>query len=272
MTTVFDAVQTKVTSLPDAAFAEALAAYRKRWPQDGYFNYQARFVETYQLLRTHFTGGKIVDVGGWPGDFSCALASMDLEVLLLDKHVSRPIAKRQDPTTGEWHLAGGTTLQDRCREYGVQSLECDIERQSIPLDDHSVDIIVFTEVIEHLRVGLLPALRELHRILRPGGKLILSTPNLLSLQNRLCFLLGRTDYDTLEMPFASLAAEERIGHSGHFRVFSMPELTDLLSHTGFQIVSRCYRQLGPSAEQKGAGLCTVVAWGLRTGSRGPSSH
>jgi SAM-dependent methyltransferase len=218
-------------------FVSALREYRQRWPRDGYFSYQARFVETFKVLGSHFKGGRIVDVGGWPGDFSCTLASLNMDVTLLDKDLSRAISKRQDASTGEWVLDGATTLQDRCREYGVETVQCDIERDSIPLEDSSVEFIVFTEVIEHLRIGLLNALRELHRILKPGGRLLVSTPNLLSLQNRVSFLFGRAAYDTLEMPFDALAAEERIGHGGHFRVFSLPELKHLFEKTGFRIIA-----------------------------------
>src|SRR5262249_42153839 len=136
-----------------------------------------------------------------------------------------------------------TTLADKLGMYGAGTIQCDVEREAIPLGDGSIDFIVFTEVIEHLRVGLLHTLRELHRVLKPSGRLLLTTPNLLSLRNRISFLLGQAQYDTLQMPYEALAAEERIGHGGHFRVFSMPELTDLLERSGFQILYRGYRQL-----------------------------
>jgi SAM-dependent methyltransferase len=45
----------------------------------------------------------------------------------------------------------------------------------IPLDSASFDTVVCTEVLEHVPDPSL-ALREMHRVLRPGGHLILSTP------------------------------------------------------------------------------------------------
>jgi SAM-dependent methyltransferase len=255
--------------LSEGDFVSALADYRGRWPLDGYHTYRSRFVETFRLLRKVYSNGPVLDVGGWPGDMSCILSSMGMKVTLLDKVVSRPIRKAHDSASGRWVLDGSTTLEHRCAEYGVSTLECDIEREPIPLPEQAVDCIIFTEVIEHLRVGLLHALRELRRVLKPGGKLILSTPNLLSLQNRISFLLGRMDYDTLEKPFDALAAEERIGHGGHFRVFSLPELMHLLNETGFEVTERQYHNLHPcETNQLGFGLygCRVRVkdWLART--------
>jgi SAM-dependent methyltransferase len=225
------------------AFREALQEYRKKWSKDdGYYNVQQRFVQTYALLRSFYTGGQVLDVGGWPGDFACTLAMLRFDVLLLDKDPTRPTAKRLQET-GEYALGGGTTLVDKCKFHGVKALTCDIERERLPLPDAAAPYIVFTEVIEHLYVGLLHTLRELHRVLQPGGRLLLSTPNLLSLRNRLSFLAGTACYDTLAMPYDALAAAERIGHSGHFRVFSMPELVDLLHKTGFQVLYQTYQQI-----------------------------
>lgn len=46
---------------------------------------------------------------------------------------------------------------------------------SIPVDDESFDVIVCTEVLEHVSEPIL-ALKEFGRILKPGGKLLLTAP------------------------------------------------------------------------------------------------
>ena len=233
-----------------AQFIDALKAYRKMYPNDGYFNAHQRFVEAYDLLRAFYRGGKIVDVGGWPGDFSCALAELKFEVLLIDKDLTRPTAKVYDETTEKWVMSGSMALTEKCSRHGIETVQCDIENESIPLEDSSVDFIVFTEVLEHIRVAPLKVLRELRRILKPGGRLLITTPNLLSLRNRISFLTGQAKYDTLEMPFEALAAEERIGHAGHFRIFSMPEVLDLLKNCGFSVIHTSYKQISPADTEK----------------------
>ena len=61
---------------------------------------------------------------------------------------------------------------------------------SLPFDKASFDRALCLDVLEHLPLGdQLPALRELHRVLVPGGELLLSVPNLAHLQSRLHFLL-----------------------------------------------------------------------------------
>jgi 2-polyprenyl-3-methyl-5-hydroxy-6-metoxy-1,4-benzoquinol methylase len=50
--------------------------------------------------------------------------------------------------------------------------------QEIPASDASFDTVISCETIEHV-VEPLKALREIHRVLRPGGRLLLTTPNYL---------------------------------------------------------------------------------------------
>jgi SAM-dependent methyltransferase len=238
-------------------FRLALQAFRERWPHDGYFDQNERFIVTYSLFRAYYSQGIIVDVGGWPGDFSCTLGSLGFPIRLLDKELTRPTSKTFDHVTGRWILSPSGTLEEKCKQYNVETIECDIERQVIPIDDGSVDCIIFTEVIEHLRVNILSILCEFRRVLRRGGKVVITTPNLLTLQNRVSFLIGCARYDTLEMPYDALEAEQRIGHTGHFRVFSMPELIDLLQRSSFRICYRGYRQILVAGENESPSLYAV---------------
>ncbi|MEE2057663.1 class I SAM-dependent methyltransferase [Rhodococcus artemisiae] len=82
----------------------------------------------------------------------------------------------------------------------------------LPLDDASVDAVVNFQVIEHLW-DQAQFLRECHRVLTPGGELLISTPN------RITFSPGR---DTPLNPF-------------HTRELDAAELTELLEDAGFRV-------------------------------------
>lgn len=64
----------------------------------------------------------------------------------------------------------------------------------LPYADGTFDYVIFMEVIEHL-YNPLYVVSEIKRILRPGGKLILSTPNILNISSRFRFLIeGSFDF------------------------------------------------------------------------------
>ncbi|HXW07244.1 MAG TPA: class I SAM-dependent methyltransferase [Vicinamibacterales bacterium] len=61
---------------------------------------------------------------------------------------------------------------------------------ALPYADGAFDRALCLDVLEHLSYDQQPlAFRELHRVLRPGGELLVSVPNLAHLQSRLHFLL-----------------------------------------------------------------------------------
>lgn len=95
----------------------------------------------------------------------------------------------------------------------------------LPLDDSSVEIVVNYQVIEHLW-DQAQFLRECLRVLRPGGRLLLSTPN------RITFSPGR---DTPLNPF-------------HTRELHAGELTELLVEAGFTVESVTGVHHGPTLE------------------------
>lgn len=83
---------------------------------------------------------------------------------------------------------------------------------ALPLADGSADVVVNLQVIEHLW-DQTAFLDEVFRVLRPGGRLLISTPN------RITFSPGR---DTPLNPF-------------HTRELNAAELTELLGASGFTV-------------------------------------
>jgi SAM-dependent methyltransferase len=64
----------------------------------------------------------------------------------------------------------------------------DLSTENLPFPDASFDLVTCTEVIEHLE-HYRRTLRDMHRVLKPGGTLVLTTPNILNLKSRIRFLI-----------------------------------------------------------------------------------
>lgn len=91
--------------------------------------------------------------------------------------------------------------------------------QNLPFADASFDLVYMGEVIEHVWEPL-PALMEAARVLRPSGRLVLDTPNALS--------LGRiADW--------WIRHKESIGDPDHKLLFTPVVLAHLLTKAGFNI-------------------------------------
>jgi ubiquinone/menaquinone biosynthesis C-methylase UbiE len=62
----------------------------------------------------------------------------------------------------------------------------DLNRQTLPYDSNRFDLVTCSETLEHLE-SYWPVLREIFRILKPGGLVIFTTPNILNLRSRFRF-------------------------------------------------------------------------------------
>jgi ubiquinone/menaquinone biosynthesis C-methylase UbiE len=73
------------------------------------------------------------------------------------------------------HDFGGLSKDQRAGEKGYGQIDYKSDILSIPVPDRSFDIILCTEVLEHVPEPI-NALFEFSRILKPGGRLILTAP------------------------------------------------------------------------------------------------
>ena len=107
----------------------------------------------------------------------------------------------------------------------------DITNSKLP--PHSFDLILCTEVIEHIPDSAR-ALSEMHKRLKPGGVLILSTPQKyspLELTAKVAFLPG-------VIQLVRLIYGEAILDSGHINLMTEAEVTKQLHQAGFSIEER----------------------------------
>lgn len=111
---------------------------------------------------------------------------------------------------------------------------CNIESQKLPFTSNSFDYVIMSEVIEHIVKDIHLPLSEALRILKPSGKLVLTTPNVCELGKRLLFLSGKNIYWDINTFY------ERNPYDRHNREFTMDELTRILRNHGFKIVKKKY--------------------------------
>lgn len=124
-----------------------------------------------------------------------------------------------------------------------------------PYADNTFDATHCTQVIEHIHNTRL-FLKEMHRVTRPGGQIVITSENLCSLLNLGAIILGYTpfslmktcgwyvgnplglhyqesfeDHDAISLP--PLHDPAFSGITGHIRVLSVLQAQELLINTGF---------------------------------------
>ena len=90
---------------------------------------------------------------------------------------------------------------------------------SLPFLDNSLDLIVCSEVLEHLH-QYNDAVKEIHRVLKPGGKFYASVPA--SWPEKICWVLSK-DYQNQP--------------GGHLRIFNQSGLVSEIEESGFKFLS-----------------------------------
>ncbi len=104
-----------------------------------------------------------------------------------------------------------------CRERGLENVKLGAAEE-LPYEDGTFDLVTALDVVEHLDDDLA-GLREMRRVLRPGGRVLLFVPTFM-------FLWGLQD-----------------DVSNHRRRYRMPELRRVLEQAGFEIERTTYANI-----------------------------
>src|ERR1700687_3629259 len=121
----------------------------------------------------------------------------------------------------------------------------------LPYADASIDIACTLEVVEHVEDQFAFA-RELHRVLKPGGMAIISTPNVLNLNSRWRYM--HSGFAVLFDPLL-LSSADPVHTSGHIDPVSYYYLAYQLRRAGFVSISVEYDRFKRSAR------FLLVFWG-----------
>jgi 2-polyprenyl-3-methyl-5-hydroxy-6-metoxy-1,4-benzoquinol methylase len=149
-------------------------------------------------------GKRVLDVGCWTGDLGRVLTARGCEV-------------------------SGLEIDEEAAEKARADLErvvvadLDLEPVSRHFPAGSFDAVVFADVLEHLRdpVGVL---RDTAPLLSPGGKIVISVPNVTHGSVRLALLQGRWKY-----------TDTGLLDSTHIRFFNRVGVLELLASAGLSV-------------------------------------
>jgi SAM-dependent methyltransferase len=139
------------------------------------------------------------------------------------------LVPRQDHTVVgvDWSMMALRHAQS----LGLSLIRGGIDPPGLPLATGGADIVILSEVVEHL-VDTDSAIEEIHRVLRPGGTLLLSTPNLAAWYNRGLLALG------VQPIFSEVSLRGIYGRPGsqvvgHLHMFTLRALREFLTARGF---------------------------------------
>jgi O-antigen biosynthesis protein len=138
-------------------------------------------------------------------------------------HVTRALKERGCQVTG---LEGDPVAAERAAEHAEQVLvmDFDVEDYAAKLVGEQYDVALFGDVLEHVREPL-DLLRSVRPLLRRGGYVVISLPNVAHIDVRLALLRGNFKYK----PWGLL-------DETHLRFFTRDSVEQLVREAGFRMV------------------------------------
>lgn len=205
--------------------ADALGQARPDWFDYYVRNHSSRIAFDLGLVRAWFPQGSVIaEFGSSPLLLTSALAALDFQLVGIDLEPSR--------------------FDRASRALKLNIVKCDIERERLPFEDDSFDGVIFNEIFEHLRIDPISTFAEIRRVLRAGGRLLLSTPNGASFSNLRNLLIFDRGLDN--GVYESFDALRTVGHMGHVREYTLSDVVEFLTSAGFECLHATFRGRYPT--------------------------
>lgn len=118
------------------------------------------------------TPARLLDLGCGQGD----------DLALLAASVDRPCEL--------YGLEGYAPYREICAAKGIETYPLNVERDRLPFEDGSIDVVSMNQVLEHTK-DIFFVFSEVSRVLKPGGLFLVGVPNLAAWHDRLLLLIGR---------------------------------------------------------------------------------
>ena len=184
---------------------------------------------------------RVMEIGAFFGTVCIALASLGYEVTAADipEYIEMP------------------EQVSRYARHQVKTKGVRLQDFRMPFEDESFDVVIMCEVLEHLNFNPLPLLKEINRILVPGGIFYLSLPNYANIRNRLKVLRGGAPGIDVDFFYEQLRPGGQMIVYGHWREYTGPEVRAMLEPLGFRIERQYY--FGLSELQQGGGIKKKLA-------------
>ena len=131
-----------------------------------YLNHRTRLMRSFEILKdlqrelSPGDHGSVIDIGTWPPYTPAFMSVFQGHPLVVTVPLGHAARTKLDPT--------------------ITACAIDVEHNGIPQPAESADVVVILEVIEHLLYDPMFLVSEVNRVLKPRGKVLLSTPNLAS--------------------------------------------------------------------------------------------
>lgn len=170
---------------------------------------QNHLLEAVASLFSEFPAGRVLDLGCGEGRYAKRLKSLGFEVFAIDADADK----------------------FKYREE-IEFRHCDITKE-IPFPDGFFDYVLLAEVLEHLR-NPYEVFASINRVMKKGGSLVLSTPNILNVKSRYRFLLEGT-YGYFREPPLDQAKNPEEALNLHLAPYRYHELEYLFFEAGFRI-------------------------------------
>lgn len=205
-----------------AAAVQAADATLTAWHQRYAGASAYRLAEDLRLVRRYCRpGARILECGSAPLILTIALRRRGYDVVGLD------IApERFAPTIAA---------------EALDVRRVNFETEPIPCEAGAFEAVLFNEVFEHLRINLIDTMSEVARVAAPGGRVFVSTPNMLSARGLAALLVRSCTCHVGPDLYEEYDRLRQVGHMGHVREYTAPELVRFLRRVGLPAERVLYR-------------------------------